>query len=888
MWATSSERAIARLADRRLPAMPSVEPSPLPASGAVPPLPSAWQLRPRLQARLADALLQRRLVLLRAPSGFGKSASLAAACTAISDRATVLWVPAAIEDNLARLAARILAAVDPLDLPWRRSPEALLARLDGSMSPAHDLADALAQALGGGESRRGVVVIDDLQQVDDTALGPFIGRWIERMPAQWSLALATRGEAPTGLGAPAWADAVELTADDLRFTREDTHAWLRSAIGRDDSQAAGRLHAFTQGWPAALALWRLRGDGTSPALPSVPEVGSRRALFERLAREVFDVLPEPLQNFLMRCAVLRQLQPPRCAAVTGEPQAPRWLHHVEARGLFVRRLAGSDDVLEFDDLFREFLDDQLQRRLPDELPALLQRAADTEPDPVLRVSLLLRARRFEAAAQALMDGFAALAARGEITQVQRLLERFPAAELDTLAAWQFVHGRLAWLRWDWPTLGRAMAAARRGFQAQGWREMSGVSTALEALAMAGQGRLHEARDRLLAAPGWPMTGSDRAVFEHVQSWVCAGLGPASAAAEAIDRMTQALQAGAPAALWTQCLPNFRFATMPALGTAIDRFADAALAAAGETHHPLRSGVQLLQAWRRIDAADLEGARALLAAVDDEARWAPLLPAAQWSRSSLASLLSAMAGDVEAVQSQALGLVEFFPSGNPWRRVTMAWRLRLAWAIGDLASVPVLDDALQAAPAEGEWPFATLGAQLAHAARRLLDGDATAAETDLAALLPRFEPVDTLGLLAWARGLLALARLREGRGAAAHDALAPALRQGAVGLITLGKRTLDELAAGLALDGAERVRMDELRAAFDLRPEPAPRPSGPSGLSAREREVLQALAEGRSNKVIARQLGLSPHTVKRHVANIFDKLNVSTRAQAAVRFQALTQ
>lgn len=45
-------------------------------------------------------------------------------------------------------------------------------------------------------------------------------------------------------------------------------------------------------------------------------------------------------------------------------------------------------------------------------------------------------------------------------------------------------------------------------------------------------------------------------------------------------------------------------------------------------------------------------------------------------------------------------------------------------------------------------------------------------------------------------------------------------------------------------------------------------------------------DGHSNKVIARQLGLSPHTVKRHVANVFDKLNVSTRAQAAVRFQAL--
>jgi LuxR family maltose regulon positive regulatory protein len=52
------------------------------------------------------------------------------------------------------------------------------------------------------------------------------------------------------------------------------------------------------------------------------------------------------------------------------------------------------------------------------------------------------------------------------------------------------------------------------------------------------------------------------------------------------------------------------------------------------------------------------------------------------------------------------------------------------------------------------------------------------------------------------------------------------------------------------------------------------------LSAREREVLARIAAGDSNKVIARAFDLSPHTVKRHVANILDKLGVATRGQAA--------
>ena len=64
------------------------------------------------------------------------------------------------------------------------------------------------------------------------------------------------------------------------------------------------------------------------------------------------------------------------------------------------------------------------------------------------------------------------------------------------------------------------------------------------------------------------------------------------------------------------------------------------------------------------------------------------------------------------------------------------------------------------------------------------------------------------------------------------------------------------------------------------------PSAPAAcaLSQREREVLQRIAAGDSNKMIARALSLSPHTVKRHVANILDKLGARTRSQAAVWLQ----
>jgi DNA-binding NarL/FixJ family response regulator len=73
------------------------------------------------------------------------------------------------------------------------------------------------------------------------------------------------------------------------------------------------------------------------------------------------------------------------------------------------------------------------------------------------------------------------------------------------------------------------------------------------------------------------------------------------------------------------------------------------------------------------------------------------------------------------------------------------------------------------------------------------------------------------------------------------------------------------------------------------------PTGPSGpappsqddLTAREREVLDLLADGASNRQIARSLGVSLKTVQNHVSHILDKLQAADRTQAALRARGIT-
>ncbi len=65
-------------------------------------------------------------------------------------------------------------------------------------------------------------------------------------------------------------------------------------------------------------------------------------------------------------------------------------------------------------------------------------------------------------------------------------------------------------------------------------------------------------------------------------------------------------------------------------------------------------------------------------------------------------------------------------------------------------------------------------------------------------------------------------------------------------------------------------------------EPATVEEPPEPLTTREREVLELLGRGLSNKLIARELHISEHTVKFHVSGIYQKLEVNSRTEAINR------
>jgi DNA-binding NarL/FixJ family response regulator len=118
-----------------------------------------------------------------------------------------------------------------------------------------------------------------------------------------------------------------------------------------------------------------------------------------------------------------------------------------------------------------------------------------------------------------------------------------------------------------------------------------------------------------------------------------------------------------------------------------------------------------------------------------------------------------------------------------------------------------------------------------------------------------------------------------------DSVFSAMRAGARGYILKGAdqeellRAVRAVASGEALFGpAIATRMmtyfssAKINSAIEAFPE----------LTEREREVLDLIANGSNNNQIANQLSISPKTVRNHVSNIFNKLQVADRAQAIIK------
>lgn len=326
----------------------------------IPPARSTLIPRPHLLERLQVGL-RGALTLLSAPAGSGKTTLLSAWRATPEGQVTPLaWVALDEEDNDPRRFWRyVLTALDSA------VPGAGTAPLEVLQSSDAPSLEAVLTALVNGlaEQRKDVVLIlDDYHVIEADAIHRMLTHLLEHPPSCLHVVLATRADPLLPLARlRARGSVTELRAADLRFTVDDTGAFLNTVMGVSlSSEEVAALATRTEGWVAGLQLagLSLQGRSAEDTARFIAEfTGSHRYIVDYLLDEVLLRQPEEVQRFLLHTCILGRLCAPLCAALLeGEDPPDERIAAKPETGI-----AGSQEMLEWlerHNLFLIALDDE--------------------------------------------------------------------------------------------------------------------------------------------------------------------------------------------------------------------------------------------------------------------------------------------------------------------------------------------------------------------------------------------------------------------------------------------------------------------------------------------------------------------------------------------------
>lgn len=309
--------------------------------------------RPRLVERLEEGLrLGRRLTLVSAPPGFGKSTLIREWLAASERRAA--WLTLDEGDNAPERFVRYVAAA--LGQPGiEEEPRSGAAPQDRLIA----LINALAAA------PESLLVLDDYQEIRNFAVHDLVAFLLAHQPSGLHLVIGTREDPPLPLPRLRALDQVtEVRARALRFTPEEAAAFFNCTLRLDlPATAVAALSARTEGWITALQLAGLAlaapAGGDRPAVAADAFVaafaGDDRYIADYLVAEVLERQPVALREFLRQTAILDRLCAPLCQAITGRDDAQALLEHLETANLFLAPLDNRREWYRYHVLFAEML-----------------------------------------------------------------------------------------------------------------------------------------------------------------------------------------------------------------------------------------------------------------------------------------------------------------------------------------------------------------------------------------------------------------------------------------------------------------------------------------------------------------------------------------------------
>lgn len=358
-------------------------------------------------AKVRELAESRRLTLIRAPAGYGKTALMVDCFRSLRDRALpAIWVSmSGFDGSVAEFITYFNQALARQGISRHGMLDALVAGDTSSLGIPGVCAvfDMIFSELEGPLH----VFLDDFDAINGTPAQQMFAALLRETPEKvhWIISCRSHPELPLSrirvLG-----ELGELHVEDLRFSAEESRQFL---MAKGASEALARfVHDRTEGWLAGIQLVSIaleRSGGDEAKLISWCS-GKQRDIATFFREEIFPQFDENLQQFLLSTCVLGRFTASLCDAMIGRQDARRMIEKLEEDNLFIFSLDEDGQWYRYHDLFAEFMLDIVRDR-----------------DPGLESALHLRASRWLSARGLVSEAIAHAIKSGDESYAMQLIDQ---------------------------------------------------------------------------------------------------------------------------------------------------------------------------------------------------------------------------------------------------------------------------------------------------------------------------------------------------------------------------------------------------------------------------------------------------------------------------------
>jgi LuxR family maltose regulon positive regulatory protein len=329
------------------------------------------------RGQLLDRLREgkaRKLTLVCAPAGYGKTTLLAQWHEADRERTPFVWVSADEADSdPVRFWSHLIAGLQQVQA--RAGATSLEALRAGPAAVESVVLPLLLEELS--DSPPSILVVDDWHRVRSAVCDESMRLLAEQAPPDLQIVLSSRSDPNLPVGRwRAHGDLSEVRATDLQLSHVEAASLLQSANADLVPEDIARLTARTEGWAAGLSLASilLRHD-QDPHAFVLDFAGDTRHLLEYISDDVLASVSEEMRSFLLRASVLDEVSGAVCDAMLETHGSAAMLAEIERANLFLVPLDRHGERYRFHQMFSDALRRELARTSPDAVAELHARAS---------------------------------------------------------------------------------------------------------------------------------------------------------------------------------------------------------------------------------------------------------------------------------------------------------------------------------------------------------------------------------------------------------------------------------------------------------------------------------------------------------------------------------